>query len=143
MKTQSKARTAPSINGHMIALGAGHSIAIYERNGNGFVAEFRDGCGELAYAGSWFRFNAGALRCLKGPDALQFFMPLTAETLQKIEQLHVDSEARQERMLAVPRTIAAAAKRWAISLISRLRGREYKINPTLGRRLAAIGRPFR
>jgi hypothetical protein len=143
MNTESKPRTAPSINGHMITLGAGHSIAIHERSGEGFVAEFRDGRGELSYAGSWFRFNAAALRCLRGRAALRCYTPLTAEMLQKIERLHIQREARQERMRVVPRTVAAAAQRWVISLISRLCGREYKIKPTLGRRLAAIGRPFR
>ena len=46
---QSKVHTAPSINGHMIALGAGHSIAIYERNRECYVAEFLDGGERLEY----------------------------------------------------------------------------------------------
>ena len=112
MNAESKVRTAPSISGHMIALGAGHSIAIYERNRECYVAEFRDGGGSLEYAGSWFRSNAGALRCLRGRTALQSFMPLSPEMLHKIERLHCASDARQERMLAVPRTLAAAARRF-------------------------------
>jgi hypothetical protein len=132
MNAESKSRTAPSINGHMIALGAGHSIAIHERNGEGFVAEFRDGHGELAYAGSWFRFNAGALRCLRGRAALRCYTPLTAEMLQKIERLHAESEARQERTLAVPRTVAAAGRRYWINVISRLRGHAAKISQSFG-----------
>jgi len=123
MDTESKARTGPSINGHVITLGAGHSIAIHERNGERFVAEFRDGRGELSYAGSWFRFNAGALRCLRGRGALRCYTPLTAEMLKKIERLHDKREAHQERMRVVPRIVTAAARRYWIDVISRLRSR--------------------
>jgi hypothetical protein len=132
MNAESKPRTAPSINGHMITLGVGHSIAIYERKGQGYVAEFRDGHGSLEYAGSWFRFHAGALRCLRGRAALQSFMPLNPEMLQTIERLHAASDARQERSLAVPGTLAAAARRYWITVISRLRGRVAKISQTFG-----------
>jgi hypothetical protein len=130
MNTESKAHTAPPINGHMITLGAGHSIAIYERNRECYVAEFRDGGASLEYAGSWFRFNAGALRCLRGRAALRCYTPLTVEMLQKIERLHTEREARQERMRAVPRTVVAAARRYWINVISRLRGRAAKISQT-------------
>lgn len=132
MNAESNVRTAPSINGHLIALAAGHSIAIYERNGEGFVAEFRDGRASLEYAGSWFRFNSGVLRCLRGRTGLEFSLPLTPEMLQKIERLHAESEARQERMLAVPRTVAAAARRYLISVMARLRGGTSKISQTIG-----------
>ena len=132
MNAESKVRTAPSINGHVIALGAEHSIAIYERNRECYVAEFRDGGGTLEYAGSWFRFNAGALRSLKGRAALQSSMPLTPEILEKIDRLHAESDARQARMLAVPRSVAAAARRYWINAISRLRGRAVRISRTLG-----------
>jgi hypothetical protein len=118
MNAESQPRTAPSINGHMIALGVGHSIAIHERNGEGFVAEFRDGLGELSHAGSWFRFNAGALQSLRGRAALRCYTPLTAKMLQNIERLHAEREAREERMRAVPRTVAAAARRYCINVMS-------------------------
>ena len=132
MNAESQRSSAPSISGNMIDLGAGHSIAIYERNRESYVAEFRDGGGTLEYAGSWFRFHAGVLRSLKGRAALESSMPLTPEILEKIERLHVESEARQERMLAVPRTLAAAARRYLIGVMSRLRGRPARISQTLG-----------
>ena len=77
MNAETQMRTAPSINGYMITLGAGHSVALYERNRECYVAEFRDGCIALAYAGSWFRFHAGALRSYDGRAALRSSMPLT------------------------------------------------------------------
>jgi hypothetical protein len=116
----------------MISLGVGHSIAIYERNREYYVAEFRDGGARLEYAGSWFRFHAGALRCYSGRAALQSSMPLTPEILERIERLHAESEARQARMLAVPRTVAAAALRYWASVMSRLNGGASKISQTVG-----------
>lgn len=133
MNPESNVRTASSINGHMIALGAGHSIAVYERNRECFVAEFRDGRGEFTYAGAWFRFHAGGLRyCHNRRTAFQVSMPLSPDMLANIERLHAEDEARHERMLAVPRTVAAVARRYGIELISRLRGRAAKVSQTLG-----------
>ena len=132
MNAESQMRTAPSISGNMIDLGAGHSIAIYERGRESYVAEFQDGGGRLEYAGSWFRFHAGALRSRKGRAALQSSMPLTPEILERIERLHAESEARQKRMLAVPRNVAAAARRYLISVMARLRGGASKISQTVG-----------
>ena len=132
MNAESEVRTAPSINGHMIALGAGHLIAIYHRNGECHVAEFRDGYGSLEYASSWFRFQAGALRWGKGLAALQSSMPLSPEMLEEIERLHAASDARQARMLALPGSIAAAARRYWNNVISRLRGRTARTSQTLG-----------
>lgn len=131
MNAESRMSTAPAISGNMIDLGAGHSIAIYERNRESYVAEFRDGGGRLEYAGSWFRFHAGALRCSKGRAALQSSIPLTPEILERIERLHAASEARQKRILALPRNVAEAARRYLISVTSRLRG-DTKISQTIG-----------
>jgi len=132
MNAESKPRTAPSIYGHMITLGVGHSIAIYERNRECHVAEFRDGGASLEYAGSWFRFHGGALRRYNGRAAVWSSMPLTPDILEKIERLHADSDARQERVLALPRTVVAAARRCCVNVISRLRGREGKVSRTFG-----------
>jgi hypothetical protein len=83
---ESKVSTASSINGHMIALGPGHSIALYERK----------------------------------------------EMPEKIERLHAASEARQARMLAVPGSVAAAARRHLLNVMSLLCGDASKIRRTIG-----------
>jgi hypothetical protein len=132
MNAESKPRTAPSIYGHMITLGVDHSIAIYERNGECYVAEFRDGYGSLEDASSWFRFRAGVLRWGQGRAALQSSIPLNSEMLEQIERLHAASDARQARMLAVPASVAAAARRYWSNAMSRLRGRTARISQTLG-----------
>ena len=129
MNAKYQMSTAPSITGNMIELSAGHSIAIYERSRVGWVAEFRDGRGEFMYAGTWFRFHSGALRAAR--TALESATPLTPEMLERIEGLHRESEAREQRMLAVPRSAAAAARRYWIKVISGLRGSASKIVQTL------------
>ena len=118
---ESKVRNAPSISGHVIPLGPAHSIAVYERDGEHYVAEFRDGRGSLENAVAWFSFNARTLRC-EGRDGLESTRDLDAETLHKIERLHAEDEARQEAMLAVPRRLAAALQDYVAGMVSRLRG---------------------
>lgn len=131
MDAESKARIAALINGHMIALGSGHSIAIYDRNGEGYVAEFREGRGEFMHAGTWFRFHAESLRfCHDGRAGLQLSKPLSPQMREKIERLHDESEARQQRMLAVSRAVAAPVRRYWIRLMSRLHGDEAKMTQT-------------
>ncbi len=134
MNAESRVRTAPSINGHMIALGAGHSIAIYERSRECYVAEFRDGHGELAYAAAWFRFHAGGLRYCHNQRCATFqsCTPLTPEMLEQIERLHRESEARQERMLAMPGNVATIFKRCLLGLMSWSRGVASKTSRTVG-----------
>jgi hypothetical protein len=125
--------TGPSIKGHVIILGTARSIAIYERNGERCVADFRDDRGELMSADTWFRFHAGVLRhCGNCDAARQPYTSLTPEMLQKIERLHSESDARQERMLAMPRNAARTVKRCLISLISWTRGLSSKTRRTVG-----------
>jgi hypothetical protein len=120
---ESPKRTAPPINGHMIDLGAGRSIAIYERTGEWCVAEFCDDRGDLMHADTWFRFHARALRHYRNRrEALRSSMPLTPEMLQKIERLHRESESRQQRMPAMPWNVAKAVKRCLIRLTRRTVG---------------------
>jgi hypothetical protein len=130
VKTESGVHATPSIEGNMIDLAAGETIAIYERTGECWVAEFRDGHGTLHYASSWFRFYAARLRAAY--VARKVLTALTPETLDRIERLHAESEAQQERALAVPRAIATAAQRYLNRVTSRLRGGASKVGQTLG-----------
>ena len=119
MNAESEVRTAPSINGHMIALGTEQWIAVYERNQESYVAEFRQGRGGFTPAGLWFRLDAGCLRYRLA--AVRAATALTREMLENIERLHREDEAREQRTLALPRSVAAAARRYWISVLARLR----------------------
>jgi len=118
MNRESELHNAPSINGHMIELGARHSIAIYERHSMWWVAEFRDGRVEFADAAQWFAFHAGGLRfCHNRRRAiLQTSMPLTPEVRKAIERLHCENEVRRPGMLSLLRKLAATGRRRLMSL---------------------------
>ena len=125
-------RPAPSINGHMIDLDAGHSIALYERNGVCWVAQFRDGRGEFTYASTWFGGYAGGLwSCHHRRASLESSRPLNTAMLAKIERLHAESEARQERLLALPRQFVSTVKRCVLRLKSWSRGVASKTTQTV------------
>ena len=84
-----------SINGYVIGRGGAHSIAIYERNGVSWVAEFRDGRGELMNANTWFYFHAERLGYWNRRQAYKSVQPLPLPMLQEIQSLHRDREARE------------------------------------------------
>jgi hypothetical protein len=119
VNAESQVRDSPRISGHAFDLGAGHSIAIYERNREWCVAEFRHGSGEFMAAGAWFRFRAEPLRYSHGGRAA---LPLSPEMLEQIEQLHRQGEAGQETALALPRQASINGRRWVLTLQSWARG---------------------
>ena len=77
----------PVVEGHLLRLNERHEIAIYARDGRLWVAEFVEGRGELTDATTWFRFHAKAHTCRR--IALRSAVPLSKETLAKIEELHL------------------------------------------------------
>ena len=62
MNVMSQTGGAAAIHGHSFTLGPDHLLAIYERNGVAWVAEFHGSRGEFTYAGAWFRSDFGGLR---------------------------------------------------------------------------------
>lgn len=102
-----------SIDGHVLQLAEGHEIAIYTRDGVFWVAEFKDGRGELFNAGTFFRFHAAALRYSNRAYALASASStaVTAEVLERIERLHQQLEARDARMLDASMALVARVMR--------------------------------
>jgi len=84
------------VQGQLLQLGKQHEIAIYLRNGERWVAEFRDGHAELIDASTWFRFLTGPLRSSHRhrAAALESATELTPAVLEKIERLHGNVEGR-------------------------------------------------
>ena len=89
-----------SINGYVIGRGGAHSIAIYERNGVSWVAEFRDGRPELMSANTWFYFHAERLGYWNRHQAYKSVQPLPLPMLQEIESLHRERETREAESAA-------------------------------------------
>ena len=74
------------MEGNLLRLGATREIAIYQRGGIAWVADFRGAGSELFTAGEWFALNGrgSALRGA-GTDAIG---PLPADAIERIERLH-------------------------------------------------------
>ena len=93
LNAKSQIQAEASINGYVIGRGGAHSIAIYERNGVSWVAEFRDGRAELMNANTWFYFHAERLGYWNRHQAYKSVQPLLPAMLEDIERLHREKEA--------------------------------------------------
>ena len=132
MNTTSESGAAPAIAGHAFVLGPGHCLAIYERKGVVWVAEFHHGRGQLTDASAWFRSDFGGVRDRRTRrNASRSHAALTPEMLESIERLHRESEAGHERMLAFPRAVAAQVRRRLTRWMSRLREPQPGVGQTL------------
>ena len=73
-------------DGSLLRLSETREIAIYQRDGVAWVADFRGGHGELFTVGEWFALNArGSVLRRAG---LASIAPLPASTIERIERLH-------------------------------------------------------
>jgi hypothetical protein len=112
MKDDLPVGTSPLVEGHVLHLREGYEVAIYKRNSVGWVAEFRNGRGELFDAALWFQFHAGSLRYSLGDRAaaLNSASAITPELLAQIERLHRRAENTPPSALAA---VVIAVRRWA------------------------------
>jgi hypothetical protein len=77
---------AAAPNGNLLRLGETREIAIYQRDGVAWVADFRGGRGELFTVGEWFALNGrGSVLRRAG---LASIVPLPARLVERIERLH-------------------------------------------------------
>src|SRR4249919_3907612 len=93
-------RNEPAVeNGSLLRLGETRAIAIYQRGGVAWIADFRGARGELYTVGEWFALNGrgSALRRAGLPAEA----PLPAEVIERIERLHC---AEDRAPLAAPAT---------------------------------------
>jgi hypothetical protein len=106
MNTNPTHDRADHLHGNLLRLSARREIAIYLRDGTAWVADFRDGHGEVCPAGAWFALNQDrwALR-RAARDAIT---PLSADMVRRIENLHRQMEQPRVRP-ARPQTLALLA----------------------------------
>jgi hypothetical protein len=101
-------------NGNLLRVGETREIAIYQRGGLAWVADFRGGHGELFTASAWFALNGRS--SLLRRTGLGSIEPLPAEVIERIERLHRAEDRsplaalapwlgdRLARFFSVPRT---------------------------------------
>ena len=73
-------------NGNLLRLGETREIAIYQRDGLTWVADFRGARGELFTVSAWFAVNGRS--SLLRRAGLGSIAPLPAEVIERIERLH-------------------------------------------------------
>jgi hypothetical protein len=84
------------MTGHLLQLSNRRSLAFHVRDGMAWVADFRDGVGELMEATVWFRDRCGSIasayprRCL----ALEAAVPIPASMFEELESLHREVRGR-------------------------------------------------
>jgi|SRR5450631_452124 hypothetical protein len=124
MNTHLKNSPPSAVNGRLLRWGERHAVAIYTRDGVCWVAEFRDGCGELIDATTFFHFHAGTLRHADGrrAAALESATALTQELLEKIEGLHRQADARHSRRVGARAAFLVPLQRYCSDMASRIRG---------------------
>jgi hypothetical protein len=77
---------AAVLDGCLLRLSETREIAIYQRDGVAWIADFRGGCGELFTAGEWFALNGrGSLLRRAGLEPVS---PPPARVIEGIERLH-------------------------------------------------------
>ena len=128
MNAKLETSSPSAMAGQLLYLGERHSVAIYTRDGECWVAEFSGGRGELIDAATFFHFHTGVLRYSHGrrAAALNSATPLMPEMLEKIERLHESSKARDDKMLNVIVAVVESLKRNWRNMASRIFGRSAK-----------------
>ena len=145
MNAKRECHTEASVNGYVIGRGGAHSIAIYERNGVSWVAEFRgDDDGEVMNANTWFYFHAERLGYWHQGQGYRSAEPLPPRMLDAIERLHREKETR-ERTTAMHRckvTLAEAAARLqrAVEIVDEANTRSYPREQVMPRASGAAQR---
>lgn len=127
MDAYREAALPPAITGTLMHLSERHRVAFYVRDGVSYVAEFREGRGELTDATSWFRVNAGTLRYCHGrAGALQNKAVLAPEIVEEIEHLHRQVDARDARIIEISTAVLATVQRCCTDIAARIRGSSAK-----------------
>jgi len=113
-----------TLSGTSVRLSERDTIAIYRWDGLSWVAHFRDGCGELEDAATWFKVNAGLLRsCRVGSvAALETVEMLTPEMISRIARLHRRLDAERVARAQSSANAAAAFRRTCARVGAKLHG---------------------
>jgi hypothetical protein len=116
MNTTRKCTSAKPIQGSLLRLSEHREVAIYLRDGAGWVADFHNGRATLHSVSEWYSNGSGRMLVhAQRRDAVETISPLPDEVVKRIESLH----RRMEEPVVEPfarKTMAALAaclRRWS------------------------------
>ena len=119
MTTTPQAISTRAVQGSLLRLSERHEVAIYLREGAGWVADFHDGCATLHSVSEWHGSGSGRMLVhAQRRDAVETISPLPDEVVQRIESLH----RRMEEPTAGPfvqnllAALAVCLRRWSARL---------------------------
>ena len=89
MTTTPQAISIGPVQGSLLRLSERHEVAIYLREGAGWVADFHDGRATLHSVSEWHGSGSGRMLVhAQRRDAVETISPLPDEVVQRIESLH-------------------------------------------------------
>lgn len=89
MTTTRQAISTSPVQGSLLRLSERRQVAIYLREGAGWVADFHDGRATLHSVSEWHGSGSGRMLVhAQRRDAVESISPLPAEVVQRIESLH-------------------------------------------------------
>lgn len=96
------------LNGNLLRVGKSREIAIYLRNGAAWVAEFRNGRGEVSNLSGWFSLYGRALVNAQRRGEVDIISPIPEDVVARIERMHLCMEERKD-IPTIWRSLAALA----------------------------------
>lgn len=119
MTTTPQAISTSAVQGSLLRLSERREVAIYLREGAGWVADFHDGRATLHSVSEWHGSGSGRMLVhAQRRDAVETISPLPDEVVQRIESLH----RRMEEPTAGPfvqnslAALAVCLRRWSARL---------------------------
>ena len=122
MNTKPKCTSASPLHGSLLRLSDRREVAIYLREGAGWVADFHNGCATLHSVSEWYSSGGGRMLVhAQRRDAVETISPLPDEVIQRIESLHRRMEEPTVRPFARKTLGAFAAwrRRWSAAVTAR------------------------
>jgi hypothetical protein len=88
MDSTSERNNASPLSGNLLRLSERHEVAIYLRDGTAWVAEFKNGHGEVSTVGAWFTFHGRVLIQAQRRGGVEIISPIPDDVVAWIERLH-------------------------------------------------------
>jgi len=119
MTTTRQAISTRAVQGSLLRLSERQEVAIYLREGAGWVADFHDGRATLHSVSEWHGSGSGRMLVhAQRRDAVETISPLPDEVVQRIESLHrrMDEPTAGPFVQNLLAALAVSLRRWSARL---------------------------
>jgi hypothetical protein len=119
MTTTPQAISTSAVQGSLLRLSERQEVAIYLREGAGWVADFHNGRATLHSVSEWHGSGSGRMLVhAQRRDAVETISPLPDEVVQRIESLHrrMDEPTAGPFVQNLLAALAVSLRRWSARL---------------------------